>query len=79
MVCEREQTRSLELFEEVLLILLLRCVCVSGVLDGGGADFEDSEEVYEAVGGVLQEVSADSKNEDDIRDICLQMFNTLKL
>uniref|UniRef100_A0A668RYL9 ATP-binding cassette sub-family F member 3 n=1 Tax=Oreochromis aureus TaxID=47969 RepID=A0A668RYL9_OREAU len=40
---------------------------------------DDSEEVYEAVGGVLQEVSADSKNEDDIRDICLQMFNTLKL
>lgn len=74
MVYEREQTRSLE-----LLFLLLRCVCVSGVLDGGGADFEDSEEVYEAVGGVLQEVSADSKNEDDIRDICLQMFNTLKL
>lgn len=74
MVYEREQTRSLE-----LLVLLLRCVCVSGVLDGGGADFEDSEEVYEAVGGVLQEVSADSKNEDDIRDICLQMFNTLKL
>uniref|UniRef100_A0A3Q2W1C4 ATP-binding cassette sub-family F member 3 n=1 Tax=Haplochromis burtoni TaxID=8153 RepID=A0A3Q2W1C4_HAPBU len=52
---------------------------ITGVLDGGGADFEDSEEVYEAVGGVLQEVSADSKNEDDIRDICLQMFNTLKL
>uniref|UniRef100_A0A668RM49 ATP-binding cassette sub-family F member 3 n=1 Tax=Oreochromis aureus TaxID=47969 RepID=A0A668RM49_OREAU len=32
---------------------------ITGVLDGGGADFEDSEEVYEAVGGVLQEVSAD--------------------
>ncbi|MED6256263.1 ATP-binding cassette sub- F member 3, partial [Ataeniobius toweri] len=49
------------------------------VLDSGGADFEDGEEVYDAIGGVLQEVSADSKNEDDIRDICLQMFNTLKL
>uniref|UniRef100_A0A4W6CIS2 ATP binding cassette subfamily F member 3 n=1 Tax=Lates calcarifer TaxID=8187 RepID=A0A4W6CIS2_LATCA len=44
-----------------------------------GADFEDGEEVYDAIGGVLQEVSADSKNEDDVRDICLQMFNTLKL
>lgn len=54
-------------------------VCVSGVLDSGGADFEDGEEVYDAIGGVLQGVSADSKNEDDVRDICLQMFNTLKL
>lgn len=52
---------------------------VSGVLDSGGADFEDGEEVYDAIGGVLQGVSADSKNEDDVRDICLQMFNTLTL
>uniref|UniRef100_A0A1A8R911 ATP-binding cassette sub-family F member 3 n=1 Tax=Nothobranchius pienaari TaxID=704102 RepID=A0A1A8R911_9TELE len=52
---------------------------ITGVLDSGGADFEDSEEVFDAIGGVLQDVSADSKNEDDIRDICLQMFNTLKL
>lgn len=54
-------------------------VCVSGVLDSCGGDFEDGDEVYEAVGGVLQEVSADSKNEDDVREICFQMFNTLKL
>ncbi|KAE8294788.1 ATP-binding cassette sub-family F member 3 [Larimichthys crocea] len=52
---------------------------ITGVLDSGGADFEDGEEVYDAIGGVLQGVSADSKNEDDVRDICLQMFNTLKL
>ncbi|KAL2096222.1 hypothetical protein ACEWY4_008370 [Coilia grayii] len=52
---------------------------ITGVLDSGGADFEDGEEVFDAIGGVLQEVSADCKNEDDIRDICLQMFNTLKL
>lgn len=55
------------------------CVCVPGVLDSGGAEFEDDEEVYDAIGGVLQEVSADGKNEEDIRSICLQMFNTLKL
>lgn len=54
-------------------------VYVSGVLDSGRADFDDGEEVYDAIGGVLQEVSTDSKNEDDVRDICLQMFNTLKL
>ncbi|XP_047195494.1 ATP-binding cassette sub-family F member 3 [Hippoglossus stenolepis] len=52
---------------------------ITGVLGSGGADFEDGEEVYDAIGGVLQDVSADSKNEDDVRDICLQMFNTLKL
>uniref|UniRef100_A0A665UIS7 ATP-binding cassette sub-family F member 3 n=1 Tax=Echeneis naucrates TaxID=173247 RepID=A0A665UIS7_ECHNA len=55
------------------------CLCASGVLESGGADFEDGDEVYDAIGGVLQEVSADSKNEDDVREICLQMFNTLKL
>ncbi|RVE65351.1 hypothetical protein OJAV_G00134850 [Oryzias javanicus] len=52
---------------------------ITGVLDGGGTDFEGSEEVFEAVGGVLQEVSADSKNEEEVRDICVQMFNTLQL
>ncbi|KAG9343270.1 hypothetical protein JZ751_014251 [Albula glossodonta] len=52
---------------------------ITGVLDSGGADFENGEEVFEAIGGVLQEVSADCKNEEDIRDICLQMFNTLQL
>lgn len=52
---------------------------ITGVLGSGGADFEDGEEVYDAVGGVLQDVSADSKNEEEIRDICVQMFNTLKL
>lgn len=54
-------------------------LCVSAVLDGGGTDFEGSEEVFEAIGGVLQEVSADSKNEEEVRDICVQMFNTLQL
>ncbi|KAK3567237.1 hypothetical protein QTP86_015068 [Hemibagrus guttatus] len=51
---------------------------ITGVLDSGGSDFEDGEEVFDAVGGVLQEVAAD-KNEDDIRNICLQLFNTLKI
>ena len=49
------------------------------MLDCGGPDFEDEDEVFDAIGGVLQGVSADFKNEEDIRDICLQMFNTLKL
>lgn len=55
------------------------CALLSGVLDSGGADFEDEDEVFDAIGGVLQEVSADSKNEDDVKNICLQMYNTLKM
>lgn len=50
---------------------------ITAVLDSGGSDFEDGEEVFDAVGDVLQEV--DDKNEDDIREICFQMFNTLQL
>uniref|UniRef100_A0AAR2KBJ4 ATP-binding cassette sub-family F member 3 n=1 Tax=Pygocentrus nattereri TaxID=42514 RepID=A0AAR2KBJ4_PYGNA len=46
----------------------------TNVLDSGGSDFEDGEEVFDAVGGVLQEVAAD-KNEDDVRSICLQLTN----
>ncbi|KAK7877444.1 hypothetical protein WMY93_031784 [Mugilogobius chulae] len=62
-----------------LLYIYLIVFCSSGVLDSGGSDFEDAEEVFDAVGGFLQEVSSDTKNEDDIRDVCLQMFNCLKL
>uniref|UniRef100_A0A8C7K3Z5 ATP-binding cassette sub-family F member 3 n=1 Tax=Oncorhynchus kisutch TaxID=8019 RepID=A0A8C7K3Z5_ONCKI len=51
--------------------------CVIGVLDCGGAEFEDGEEVYDAIGGLLQGSSADCKNEDDIRDILQQTHKTL--
>lgn len=50
---------------------------ITAVLDSGGSDFEDGEEVFDAIGDVLQEVG--DKNEDDIRKICFQMFNTLQL
>ncbi|KAA0718458.1 ATP-binding cassette sub-family F member 3 [Triplophysa tibetana] len=50
---------------------------ITGVLDCSGSDFEDAEEVFDAIGGVLQEVG--DKNEDDIREICFQMFSTLHL
>ncbi|XP_063233025.1 ATP-binding cassette sub-family F member 3 [Bacillus rossius redtenbacheri] len=42
---------------------------VQGILSGGADDFKDSEEVYEAIGEVLQEV-AENKSENDIRHIC---------
>lgn len=40
-------------------------VCID-VLENGADDFENSEEVYEAVGEVLQEISCD-KSEAEIR------------
>nr|XP_023019951.1 ATP-binding cassette sub-family F member 3 [Leptinotarsa decemlineata] len=50
---------------------------VEGVLENGADDFEDSEEIYEAVGEVLQEVSSD-KTEEDIRSICEDLLCMLK-
>uniref|UniRef100_A0A673HUX2 ABC transporter domain-containing protein n=1 Tax=Sinocyclocheilus rhinocerous TaxID=307959 RepID=A0A673HUX2_9TELE len=50
---------------------------ITAVLDSGVSDFEDGDEVFDAIGDVLQEVG--DKNEDDIREICFQMFNTLQL
>lgn len=38
----------------------------SDILSGGADDFEDSDEVYEAIGAVLHEVSTD-KSEDEIK------------
>ncbi len=37
-----------------------------GVLDGGADDFETPDEVYEAIGGILHDVSAE-KDEDEIK------------
>ncbi|RZC36649.1 ATP-binding cassette sub-family F member 3 [Asbolus verrucosus] len=50
---------------------------VEGVLENGADDFQDSEEVYDAIGEVLQEVSSD-KTEDDIRNICNELLNMMK-
>ncbi|KAJ1527318.1 hypothetical protein ONE63_008835 [Megalurothrips usitatus] len=50
---------------------------VEGVLTGGADDFEDSEEIYEAIGGVLQEVGVD-KSEDEIKDICDKLWGIMK-
>lgn len=40
------------------------------MLQNGADDFEDSEEVYEAVGEVLQEIASD-KSEEDIKFVAL--------
>ncbi|CAB3378009.1 Hypothetical predicted protein [Cloeon dipterum] len=50
---------------------------VNGVISGGADEFEDSEEIYEAIGHVLEEV-ADEKTEDDIRDVCERLMLILR-
>uniref|UniRef100_A0A8C8RJK3 ATP-binding cassette sub-family F member 3 n=1 Tax=Pelusios castaneus TaxID=367368 RepID=A0A8C8RJK3_9SAUR len=52
---------------------------LTGILHDGGTDFESVDELFEAVGDLLQEVSKDSKDYEDIRDICQRMYNTLHL
>ncbi|XP_038215567.1 ATP-binding cassette sub-family F member 3 [Zerene cesonia] len=49
---------------------------VEDVLDSSAGEFEDKEEVFEAVGEVLQGVS--EKSEDDIRDICEKLLHMLQ-
>ncbi|KAK6620399.1 hypothetical protein RUM44_006800 [Polyplax serrata] len=50
---------------------------VEGILTNGADDFEDSEEVYEAIGALLHEVSQE-KTEDDVKEICERLMGILK-
>ncbi|XP_060623366.1 ATP-binding cassette sub-family F member 3 [Anolis sagrei] len=52
---------------------------VTGVLHSGSADFESVDDLFEAVGELLQDISRDSKDDEDIRAICQRMYNTLHL
>uniref|UniRef100_A0A8D2LDY5 ABCF3 PWI-like helical bundle domain-containing protein n=1 Tax=Varanus komodoensis TaxID=61221 RepID=A0A8D2LDY5_VARKO len=52
---------------------------VTGVLHSGSSDFESVDDLFEAVGELLQDVSRDSKDDEDIRAICQRMYNTLHL
>ncbi|KAI1235935.1 ATP-binding cassette sub-family F member 3, partial [Lamprotornis superbus] len=51
----------------------------AGILHGSGADFESVDELEEAVGELLREVSQDRKDDGAIREICQRLFNTLQL
>ncbi|XP_062438822.1 ATP-binding cassette sub-family F member 3 isoform X2 [Rhea pennata] len=52
---------------------------VTGILHGGSADFESVDDLVEAVGELLREVSQDAKDDGAIREICQRLFNTLQL
>lgn len=53
------------------------CSYIESILETSGDDFESCDDLFEAVGEVLQEVDED-KNEDDIREICDRMYNLVK-
>lgn len=50
---------------------------VESVLETSIDDFEEIDDVYEAIGGVLHEVAAE-KTEEDIRDLCRQLMTVLR-
>lgn len=50
---------------------------VEGVLSNGVDDFEDSDELYDAIGGLLHEV-ADEKTEEEIKNICNKLLGIMK-
>ncbi|XP_053246706.1 ATP-binding cassette sub-family F member 3 [Podarcis raffonei] len=52
---------------------------VTGVLHSGSSDFESVDDLFEAVGELLQDVARDSKDDEDIRAICQRMYNTLHM
>ncbi|GLH04213.1 ATP-binding cassette sub-family F member 3 [Gryllus bimaculatus] len=50
---------------------------VEGILASGADDFEDSNELYDAIGEVLHEV-AENKSEIEIRNICERLLGIMK-
>ena len=56
------------------------CFCteffVQGILEDGGEDFSTGEELYNAIGLLLQQ-SDDSKSDDDIKDICNGLYHVM--
>lgn len=51
---------------------------VEGVLAGSLDDFETCDDIYDAVGDILQSISIE-KSDDNIRDLCSQFFNIIKV
>lgn len=47
---------------------------MAGSLD----DFESCDDIYDAVGDILQSINSE-KTEDNIRDLCSQFYNIMKV
>ena len=60
-----------------IFIVLHFFFCFSGVLETSGEDFENADDIFEAIGAVLGEV-ANEKTEEDIKELCDLLLHTLK-
>uniref|UniRef100_A0A9J7XUP4 ATP-binding cassette sub-family F member 3 n=1 Tax=Cyprinus carpio carpio TaxID=630221 RepID=A0A9J7XUP4_CYPCA len=52
---------------------------ITAVLDSGGSDFEDGEEVFDAIGDVLQEVESRHRSVQDVRVLSENTVDAKKL
>ena len=50
------------------------CLSFAGMLEDGVEEFGTSEDLFEAIGPLLQQVD-DTKTDDDIREICDRLYN----
>lgn len=56
---------------------ILLCI-FSGMLEDGHDDFNTSEDLYDAIGGILQGTD-DSKTDDEIKNICEKLHSLMSL
>lgn len=52
--------------------------CYVGVLSSSMDDFESCDDIYDAIGDILQNVNSE-KTEDGIRDLCSQFYDIMKI
>ena len=50
---------------------------VAGVLENGNEDFHSCEDVYEAVGPILESSCSSETMHDDIMEVCQSIYNVL--
>ena len=58
------------------VFLIVKRFSFPGMLDDGHEDFETSDDLFDAIGVMLQQAD-ESKTEDDIKEICDRLFSLL--
>lgn len=52
---------------------------IVGVLKEGKSEFQDREDIFECLGEVFLDVTNGTRNEDEIKDVCHQLLESLKM
>lgn len=52
-------------------------ICSTDVL-GHSDDFDSGDDIYDAVGAILHEVTGDNNDEEEIRTLCEQLMDIIK-